>query len=322
MAAAQSVLGRDFGKKAVRLGVTVAGLLILRGILGALPMLKNASAIGSSLMTPLVIADAVVDTVLFVVLLRFGMQVGRSIADNYTRLPDLGRIISLATVTLVLILAYELYQTPVACLLVMPSDLSSLSGGTVPANVQDLARVWSQVLQQAGMQNSVGDALAAYQREAVTMLRKPPDIYGWTFLILVAIPVVGIVVLVSRNLDTFTELISRAAAGPARSAQTSGAAARSTPATRVERTVGPAGQGISPVHVVERLSKLKELLDSGVISRDDFENQKRRILRPTIPDSKPAPQPDGIRRLKALLDSGALTEEEYETQKKRLLEEL
>ena len=42
-------------------------------------------------------------------------------------------------------------------------------------------------------------------------LRQPPDIYGWTFLILIAIPVVGIVVLVSRNLDGLTEVVSRAA---------------------------------------------------------------------------------------------------------------
>ena len=126
MAQAQSLLGAEFGKKAIRLVITVVGLLVLRAVLGALPMLNNASAIGSSLMSPLVMADALVDTLILVVLSRFGLVIGRSVGENSTRFPDVGKIISLATLVVVLLIAYHQYETPTACLLVSPSDLSKI----------------------------------------------------------------------------------------------------------------------------------------------------------------------------------------------------
>ncbi|MFZ3264341.1 MAG: hypothetical protein WA172_10100, partial [Terriglobales bacterium] len=65
----QSFFNPEFGKRVVRLAMTVVGLLVLRAILGNLPMLANATALGSSLMSPLVIADAIVDTLFLIVLL-------------------------------------------------------------------------------------------------------------------------------------------------------------------------------------------------------------------------------------------------------------
>ena len=73
--------------------------------------------------------------------------------------------------------------------------------------------------------------------------------------------------------------------------------------------------------IVEKLGKLKSLLDSEVISKEDFETQKMKLLGRTAPDSKPA-EPEDFRKLKSLLDSGALTEEEYKTHKERLLEQI
>jgi zinc-ribbon domain len=52
-----------------------------------------------------------------------------------------------------------------------------------------------------------GSTLEAYQKVAVASLRQPPDLYGWIFLILSVLPVVGIVILGSRNLDRITELL-------------------------------------------------------------------------------------------------------------------
>lgn len=269
-------------------------------------------------MSPLVIVDAVVDTVLILLLLRFGLRVGQSIAHNYTRLPDLGRIISLATVVLVLILAYKLYETPIACLAVTPSDLSSVGKNVVPANLEEIMRVWGPVMKQLTKlesQNATGDTLVAYQQMAVAVLRQPPDIYGWTFLILIAIPVVGIVVFVSRNLDALTELILHpASTAPAPSFAGGPRGGR--------RIAAPPNAGRLSSEDTEKLIKLKSLLDAGVISKDDFESQKKKILGLTSPVATPTTESEELRKLKALLDSGALTEEEYETQKKRFLEQL
>jgi len=71
----------------------------------------------------------------------------------------------------------------------------------------------------------------------------------------------------------------------------------------------------------EKLAKLKSLWDSGVISRQDFEIQKQRMLNQGTSDSKPA-EPEDFQELKALLDSEAVTQAEYESEKTRLLKSL
>jgi hypothetical protein len=214
MAQEQSVLGTDLGKKAVRLVIAIVALLILRAVLGALPMLANASSIGNSLMSPLVIADVVVDAALIVVLLRFGLSMGRSIAENSTRFPDVGKIVSLATLAVVLLIAYKQFETPTACLVISPADLSKAGqGAQLPFNLDQIVPGVAQMMQgiaNAQVNIATGVTLAAYQKVAVVVLRLPPDIYGWTFLILIALPVVGIVVLVSRNLDAFTDAVFHA----------------------------------------------------------------------------------------------------------------
>jgi len=229
MAQAQPLLGRELGKRAVRFALTIAGLLILRAILGAVPMLANASVIGESMMSPQVIADAVADTLILVVLLQFGFSIGRAVEENSSRYPDVGRIMLLATLIVVLLIAYRQYETPTACLIVSPSDLSKAGQSyQAPINFDQILPGLGQMVQgiaRAQMNMATGPTLAAYQRIAVIVLRQPPDIYGWTFLILIAIPVVGFVVLVSRNLDAFTEAVFRAASPPpSRSAVTGSAA--------------------------------------------------------------------------------------------------
>lgn len=223
MAQAQSLLGPELGKRAVRFALTIVGLLILRAIIGALPMLANASVIGDSMMSPLVIAYAVVDTLILLALLQFGVSLGKTVGETSTRFPDVGRIITLATLVVALLIAYRQYEAPTACLVVSPSDLSK-AGQSYPTPI-NLDQIWpglSQMMQgiaKAQVNMATGATLVAYQKIAVIVLRQPPDIYGWTFLILVAIPVVGIVVMVSRNLDAFTEAVLHAASpSPSRSA--------------------------------------------------------------------------------------------------------
>ncbi|MGA2078778.1 MAG: SHOCT domain-containing protein [Terriglobia bacterium] len=135
---------------------------------------------------------------------------------------------------------------------------------------------------------------------AVQALRQSPDIYGWTFLALIAIPVGFIVFHISRNMDVITELAFHAA------------------------SAGGAGQGpgrvdtIPPGDPADKLKKLKALLDSGVISGEDFESQKAVILGSFRISGEPAE----LQKLKALLDAGVLSEQEYNLQKQRFLARL
>lgn len=232
MSQAQSTLGSQLGKRTVRLVLTVVGLLILRALLNALPMLNKASAIGDSFMSPLVIANAIVDTMILLALLRFGLTLGRSIRQNYKRFPDLGNIVALSFAVIILILAYKQYETPTACLVISPSDLTKI-GQTGAAQVDlnqvlgALGKVFGDIATaqaNAVVKTATGDSLIALQRVAVAVLRQPPDLYGWIFLALIAIPVVGIVVVVSRNLDTITALVMQSGSALAASTSVSNSA--------------------------------------------------------------------------------------------------
>jgi len=114
---------------------------------------------------------------------------------------------------------------------VSPSDLAKVGQPAVPLNLDKIMPGLSQVFQgiaAAETKMVTGTTLAAFQSAAVMVLRQPPDIYGWIFVLLVALPVIGIVVLISRNLDAYTELVFHAASssGPAvLSAAVSGAKA-------------------------------------------------------------------------------------------------
>ena len=72
---------------------------------------------------------------------------------------------------------------------------------------------------------------------------------------------------------------------------------------------------------MERLLRLKQMLDSGMITREDFELQKQRILHGPADGAEPA-EPEELRKLRSLLDCGALSPEEYEAHKRRYLEAL
>jgi hypothetical protein len=303
-----TVLDRELGKRIIRVVLSIVGLLILRAILAALPMMKNASSIGGSLLTPLVLAHAIVDTAIFLLLLRFGFGLGNKIRANF-KLPDMGGVVSMVFLALVLVLAYSSYETVTACLLESPSNMLKGVAATqgVPAGMDaataqmlDSIRQASQGIIAESIGKLPGTALAGYQQMAVLALRQSPDIYGWTFLALIAIPVVFIVLYVSRNMDAITELAFHAA------------------------STGGAGQGTARVDPIpsgdpaDKLKKLKALLDSGVISREDFETQKAVILGSFRISGEPAE----LQKLKALLDAGVLSEQEYNLQKERFLRQL
>ena len=89
---------------------------------------------------------------------------------------------------------------------------------------------------------------------------------------------------------------------------------------------------------VERLNNVKMLLDSGIITQEEFDNKKAEILgtasviisdQRVDDESEPAPlgeespiveeEDERIKSLKALVESGFLTQEEFEEKKKGIL---
>ncbi len=174
----------------------------------------------------------------------------------------------------------------------------------------------------AAIQNASGEALNAYQQLALAIFRRPPNYYAWTFLILIAIPVIGLVPLVHRNLDAMAELLSHGAAALQGNAGAFQAEAK-YPASSSANNVGfNAAEALTLRQIVEKLATLKTLLDSGAISSLDFQNQKQRILGLPVNFSPSTAGTEDFLRLKALLESGALTEAEFETQKQRALQQI
>ncbi len=322
-----SSLGSQLGKKAIRFAVAILGLLLLKAVVDALPMLKSASLIDGTLLSPVVLANAIINTLIMVVIFGFGLAVSRDLRRFYPNVPDLGQAVLLLAVLLVLVLAYNLYELPLACTLYSPQDL--VSGG--PAGGVTGGIDWAQLGAQFGsavqqfangqVPQSVKEAATsvwqAYGRLAVAKLRQPPDLYGWIFLILAAIPVVGLVVIGSRNLDAISDHIFRKAStvGAGSQPNASGSSAASHVQQRMSATAGAGGSKELSSEDMDKLIRLKTLLDQGAITQADFDTQKRIILQGPVAQEEPAE----LQRLKQLLDSGALTQEEYDVQKQRFL---
>jgi len=68
---------------------------------------------------------------------------------------------------------------------------------------------------------------------------------------------------------------------------------------------------------LDRLMKLKSLMDSGVITKEEFEAQKNKLIHGSSSSDSVESK---LKDLKSLLDSGAITQSEYDEQKRKLLE--
>lgn len=85
----------------------------------------------------------------------------------------------------------------------------------------------------------------------------------------------------------------------------------------IEELGTPGAPGAMAADSLDRLGKLKSLLDSGAITKAEYEMQKNTILHPEA--ARPSGVEDELKKLKSLYDSGALTAAEYEEQKKKIL---
>jgi hypothetical protein len=129
---------------------------------GQLPQEVLQHAVG--FIFPISIANAIVDTLIFAVLIGSAGGFNGLIRARSKRLPEGGLIILLLVLTVVVALAYRSYM------------------GVIPP-----------------------------------LLGSQANLYGWFFLVLGLLPLIGLIVVASRNLDAITEVVfastSRAAVG-------------------------------------------------------------------------------------------------------------
>lgn len=184
----QSGIGNEVGRRLVKTTIAVAGLIVIRLILDNLPMLKEAKPIflggngmatpnaawtqmaqqffntgqlpqgiqqyGAGIIFPISIANAIVDTLIFAVLVGSAAGFNGLIRERSKRLPEGGLIILLLVITVVVGIAYRSYM------------------GVIPP-----------------------------------LLGSQANLYGWFFLFLGLLPLIGLIVVAARNLDAITEVV-------------------------------------------------------------------------------------------------------------------
>jgi hypothetical protein len=192
----QNSMGNEVGRRLVKAIIAILGLIVIRIILDNLPMLKEARPIivgsGASaaananiaqifntgqmpsnlsdlasqyavgFIFPISIANAIVDTLIFVVLIGTAAGFNGLIQTRSKRLPEGGLIILLLVLTIVVALAYHSYM------------------GVIPP-----------------------------------LLGSQANLYGWFSLVLGLLPLIGLIVVASRNLDAITEVVFSSTRGVA-----------------------------------------------------------------------------------------------------------
>ncbi len=195
MAVPTSSLGVDIGKKAVALAITVLVLWIVHVIAASLPMLQHAPLLGGTGIWPLSLTLAIIDTVILVALIQFGMGAGSLLRRAYPSFPDLGLIVNLVMITIVMSLAYKAYD----------GVLLPLFGGgpSVPRNeLGPLANAYMQAWQQWAQTYGGASLPTPFAIDEHAL-----KIYDAVFLVLVAAPLIGVVVLLLRNMNTISGLV-------------------------------------------------------------------------------------------------------------------
>lgn len=110
--AAQSTdgLGAAASRLFVATIIPVFGLFILRVILAALPMIKNAGPLGDTGLTPLVLIKASLDTVIYFLIIRLCLACSQEIRQRRPHLAEIASVVLLAGCALVATLAYTGYE--------------------------------------------------------------------------------------------------------------------------------------------------------------------------------------------------------------------
>jgi hypothetical protein len=103
-------LAGQVGRRIVSLVVSVVILVFIRSMLASLPVLRNAQPFGGSGVTPAMIVQVVVDTLILAAMLRFGFQLSGTIRAGSQFFPEGGTIWNLFIITLVAAAAQNVYS--------------------------------------------------------------------------------------------------------------------------------------------------------------------------------------------------------------------
>jgi hypothetical protein len=200
-------IGRQIGEKLLRVSIAVIGLLVLRLILSALPMLKNPvlyapspaglSTLGSQ-------ASIGADQ-----LAQIEGALGNAVQEALGgKLPEVTSdyLMQAHMAIFPLTIAYTVVDTMIFVLLtIFGFSLASIIRSRY-AKFPDLG----QILNFGILTVVVAAAYYSYQGILYPLLwPNQLDLYGWAFLVLGLAPLVGVVVLVSKNMDRITGAVMR-----------------------------------------------------------------------------------------------------------------
>ena len=107
----------NFARPAVRLGIGLVALLLVRFIVNRLPMLEGSMAIDGFVLSYSSIGSALIDTLIILLILSFGTDIGRQLGVLYPRFRQLSQITTLVTTLVVLLIAYNSYGSVGSALL-------------------------------------------------------------------------------------------------------------------------------------------------------------------------------------------------------------
>jgi hypothetical protein len=72
--------------------------------------------------------------------------------------------------------------------------------------------------------------------------------------------------------------------------------------------------------IIDKMMKLKTMLDSGLITKEEFDQQKAKLTASSAAST--GGLEEQLNKLKTLLDSGVISQSEYEEQRKAILKKL
>lgn len=98
-------------KPAIRFVIGLVILLIVRYIVAALPMVKDAQIVRQSFtLEATAIAHAIIDTIIIVILINFGREIGNALRRTVKRFPETGTVVNLVIVLIAISIAYSAYN--------------------------------------------------------------------------------------------------------------------------------------------------------------------------------------------------------------------
>jgi hypothetical protein len=209
-------LGSRIGETSVRIGIAIVGLLVLRGIVSVIPMLRTQPIYTASIMSPqgqlnlqnlgqLQAVTAASLQALFQDAQRTALARGPAVNDPASQAQAVNEaMMSVGLAIFPITVVKALIDTFILVLLGMfGRSLSALFRSDYP-RLPDLGLMISLTLL------TIVAVIGYYTYQGLAYPFLMPDdlaLYGWIFLALIFAPLVALAVVVTRNLDGLTALV-------------------------------------------------------------------------------------------------------------------